>query len=276
LSGRLLNGQSVVIAPTQAEKNHEALKEEIMKEANKIVAEEGPKTLYVGSLHQHIKERDLKLVFEPFGDLEFINLHVDEKTGASKGYAFVQFQKHESAKTAFARLNGLELAGSKIRVGLVKDMAAVDGGLAALDEEDALGTIKMNAQSRALLMSKLQRPDQAPAPPPSNSRPVDPGPPSPCVLIQNMFDPLEEAPGFERQLEEEVLSEAESKYGRVVHCRVDPNSAGFVYLKYTSFPNASNAAAGFNGRFFGGKQITAQLVPEHRYHSRWPEAANRR
>jgi RNA-binding protein 39 len=157
LSGRLLNGQSVVIAPTQAEKNHEALKEEILKQAAQVVQEEGPRTLYVGSLHAHIKERDLKLVFEPFGELDFINLHMDERTGQSKGYAFVQFTKPESAKAAFGRLNGLELAGSKIRVGLVKDMAAIDGGLAALEDEDAMGTIRMNAQSRALLMSKLQR-----------------------------------------------------------------------------------------------------------------------
>ena len=48
-----------------------------------MVQDEGPRTLYVGSLHAHIKERDLKLVFEPFGELDFINLHMDERTGQS-------------------------------------------------------------------------------------------------------------------------------------------------------------------------------------------------
>jgi RNA-binding protein 39 len=239
------------------------------------VQEEGPRTLYVGSLHQHIKERDLKAVFEPFGELDFINLHVDEKTGASKGYAFVQFQKADSAKAAFARLNGLELAGSKIRVGLVKDMAAVDQGWAALDEEDALGTIRMNAQSRALLMSKLQRSEEAkvePQPLPLVPRSTDAI--SACVLITNMFDPLEEEPGFEKPLEDDVMSEA-ARNGQVQHLRVDPNSAGFVYMKFGSTDAASKAVTAFNGRFFGGRQISAQVIPEQRYVARWPDAPRR-
>jgi len=30
-------------------------------------------------------------VFEPFGELEFVDLHRDPVTGRSKGYAFVQW-----------------------------------------------------------------------------------------------------------------------------------------------------------------------------------------
>lgn len=46
--------------------------------------------LYVGSLHFNLSESDIKQVFEPFGELEFVDLHRDPMTGRSKGYAFVQ------------------------------------------------------------------------------------------------------------------------------------------------------------------------------------------
>lgn len=50
-----------------------------------------PYRLYVGSLHFNLTESDIKQVFEPFGALEFVDLHRDPMTGRSKGYAFVQY-----------------------------------------------------------------------------------------------------------------------------------------------------------------------------------------
>ena len=47
--------------------------------------------LYVGSLHFNLTESDIRQVFEPFGELEFVDLHRDPMTGRSKGYAFVQY-----------------------------------------------------------------------------------------------------------------------------------------------------------------------------------------
>jgi len=48
-------------------------------------------SLYVGSLHFNLTEAEIKQVFEPFGELEFVDLHRDPMTGRSKGYAFVQY-----------------------------------------------------------------------------------------------------------------------------------------------------------------------------------------
>jgi hypothetical protein len=75
-------------------------------------------------------------VFEPFGDLEFVNLHIDPETGRSKGFAFVQYQSPEDAKKALQHCNGLELAGRQLKVGLVTE-AKTDMGLGAggLDDE---------------------------------------------------------------------------------------------------------------------------------------------
>lgn len=46
--------------------------------------------LYVGSLHFNLTEVDIRQVFEPFGELELVDLHKDPVTGRSRGYAFVQ------------------------------------------------------------------------------------------------------------------------------------------------------------------------------------------
>ena len=45
----------------------------------------------MGSLHFNLTESDIKQVFEPFGALDFVDLHKDPVTGRSKGYAFVQY-----------------------------------------------------------------------------------------------------------------------------------------------------------------------------------------
>lgn len=50
---------------------------------------EGPRNLYVGSLHYNITEPMLKKIFEPFGYVEKLTIQCDEN-GLSKGYGFVE------------------------------------------------------------------------------------------------------------------------------------------------------------------------------------------
>lgn len=47
--------------------------------------------IYVGSLHFNLTESDIKQVFEPFGELDFVDLHRDPMTGRSKGFCFIQY-----------------------------------------------------------------------------------------------------------------------------------------------------------------------------------------
>ena len=44
----------------------------------------------MGNIHFSITETDLQNVFEPFGELEFVQLQKDD-TGRSRGYGFVQY-----------------------------------------------------------------------------------------------------------------------------------------------------------------------------------------
>jgi RNA-binding protein 23/39 len=46
--------------------------------------------LYVGSLNFALTENDIRQVFQPFGEVDVVDLHKDPVTGKSKGYAFVQ------------------------------------------------------------------------------------------------------------------------------------------------------------------------------------------
>lgn len=46
--------------------------------------------LYVGSLNFALTADDIREVFQPFGELEAVDLHRDPMTGKSKGYCFVK------------------------------------------------------------------------------------------------------------------------------------------------------------------------------------------
>lgn len=77
--------------------------------------------IYVGSLPFSLRENDIRQIFEPFGAIDVVDLHFDNITMKSKGYCFVQFRKHVDAQQALGEMNGFEIAGRPIRVGLVTE-----------------------------------------------------------------------------------------------------------------------------------------------------------
>ncbi|KAJ5704042.1 hypothetical protein N7493_011180 [Penicillium malachiteum] len=322
LTGQKLLGIPIIAQLTEAEKNRQARNPE---------ASSGPQhsapfhRLYVGNVHFSITENDLQNVFEPFGELEFVQLQKDE-TGRSKGYAFVQFRDPNQAREALEKMNGFDLAGRAIRVGLGNDKFTPDSsstrpqgpsanqpsfqgssfsghggrgvqaggsnnfdraggresekgtGASALDDTDVAG-VNFNNYSRDALMRKLARTDE---PEPSADEqqkilrpktetkplPVNVNMASRCVMLRNMFDPSEEeGEAWIKELEDDVRSECEEKYGHVVHISLDPSSQGDIYLKFDRVQGGENAIKGLNGRFFGGKQITAQPVVDAVYSS---------
>ena len=94
LTGQRLLGIPIIAQLTEAEKNRQAKTET-------PVNPQEPKQpvdrmsipfhrLYVGNIHFSITEIDLQHIFEPFGELEFVQLQKEE-TGRSRGYGFVQY-----------------------------------------------------------------------------------------------------------------------------------------------------------------------------------------
>jgi RNA-binding protein 39 len=114
LTGQKLLGIPIIAQLTEAEKNRQARNPEASSGSQHTAPFH---RLYVGNVHFSITESDLQNVFEPFGELEFVQLQKDE-TGRSKGYAFVQFHDPTQAREALEKMNGFDLAGRAIRVGL--------------------------------------------------------------------------------------------------------------------------------------------------------------
>lgn len=72
--------------------------------------------LLVRNLARTTTQSELQQLFESYGVVQYCNLVLDQQTGQSKGFAFVEMPKVGDAKAAIKNLNGKDVAGSKIRV----------------------------------------------------------------------------------------------------------------------------------------------------------------
>lgn len=322
LTGQKLLGIPVIAQLTEAEKNRQAREEAIAQ--GKLPGRVGDvpfHRLYVGNIHFNVGEEDLQAVFEPFGDLEFVSLQKDPESGRSRGYGFVQFKETAHAREALEKMNGFDLAGRPIRVGLGNDKFVPEGaqniqgrfsskdferddgppqrrerrdyddrdldgqgggrrrgdrGVRELDDSEQGGVSFQNI-SRTDLMRKLARAEdnipaeavadlRQPPPPPQVSR---------GVLLKNMFNPAEETePNWQKELGDDVTAECNEKYGEVVHCHVEENSLGEIYVKFKSIDGGKAAIEGLNGRWFGGRTIGAEPLLDAIYNTKFPAAKN--
>lgn len=110
MTGERLLGIPVIVQHTEAEKNRLALESATATAladgtlpphagrgsssattSGSSAAQSGPveSRIYAGNIHFQVTENELRQIFEPFGEIEFVTLQ-REPTGKSKGYAFVQ------------------------------------------------------------------------------------------------------------------------------------------------------------------------------------------
>ncbi|XP_073155566.1 uncharacterized protein [Henckelia pumila] len=263
LSGHLFLGQPIMVKPSEAEKN--LVQSNTSAGGSGVVGPYGAtdRKLYVGNLHFNMTEFQLKQIFEAFGPVELVQLPTDPETGHCKGFGFIQFAQLEHAKAAQSLNGKLEIAGRTIKVSSVTDHVGVqDSGAKTADfDDDEGGGLALNAQSRALLMQKLDRSGTASSVVgplgvtalngstfsqattlPTNPTAVLPtsvlpaqlvsmvpepiGTLSECLLLKNMFDPAAETdPEFDLDIRDDVHEEC-SKYGKVKHIHVDKLAIG--------------------------------------------------
>lgn len=319
MTGQKLLGIPVIAQLTEAEKNRQAREEAIAQ--GKLPGRVGDvpfHRLYVGNIHFNVGEEDLQAVFEPFGDLEFVSLQKDPESGRSRGYGFVQFKDATHAREALEKMNGFDLAGRPIRVGLGNDKFTPEGtapavqgrfsskdferddapnqrrerkdygdrekdndgrrrgdrGIRELDDSEQGGVSFQNI-SRTELMRKLARAEDNIADPSTeHHRQVPPTlQASRGVLLKNMFNPAEETePNWQKDLEDDVAGECTEKYGPVVHCHVEENSLGEIYVKFKTVEGGKAAIEGLNGRYFGGRTIGAEPLLDAIYNTKFPDA----
>ncbi len=72
--------------------------------------------LLVRNLERSLTEHDIRVLFSTYGTVTECNLVLDQETGLSKGFAFVQMPDEDEAKAAMEKLNLSTVAKSKIRV----------------------------------------------------------------------------------------------------------------------------------------------------------------
>ncbi|MCW8329447.1 RNA-binding protein [Photobacterium sp. SDRW27] len=72
--------------------------------------------LLVRNLARTTTEAELKAMFEAHGEVVSCNLVLDQETGKSKGFAFIEMPEEAEANAAIAALNGTKIAKSKVRV----------------------------------------------------------------------------------------------------------------------------------------------------------------
>ncbi|KAI0296160.1 hypothetical protein BC826DRAFT_968133 [Russula brevipes] len=261
LSGTVVMGLPIMVQLTEAERNRLHPGDVNLNLPPGVSAPHGgAMQLYVGSLHFNLTEGDIKQVFEPFGELEFVDLHKDPVTGRSKGYAFVQYKRAEDARMALEQMDGFELAGRTLRVNTVHEKGTTK--YTTQDSLDESGGGNLNAASRQALMQKLARIEPSSKLEPV-ARPNIQAMESRCVLLKNMFSPEEETDSdWDKELAEDVKGECETKYGPVDRIKVERESQGEIYLKFGDVDAARKAVQGLNGRWFGGKQVSAAFISD--------------
>lgn len=72
--------------------------------------------IYAGGLSQEVSEEDLKQAFEEFGKVESVKIILDNYSGRSKGFGFIDMPEADEAKAAIEGLNSKEIKGATVNV----------------------------------------------------------------------------------------------------------------------------------------------------------------
>ncbi len=84
--------------------------------------------IYVGNLSYNVKEEDLQQAFAAFGQVASVNIIMDQFSGRSKGFGFVEMPVKEEAQAAIAGLNGKPLKDRDMSVNEARPRADNRGG----------------------------------------------------------------------------------------------------------------------------------------------------
>src|ERR1041385_5404224 len=74
------------------------------------------KNIFVGNLDFGATEASIRQLFEPYGNVERVNLITDRDTGRSRGFAFVEMTDSAEADRAIAALNGTSMEGRALNI----------------------------------------------------------------------------------------------------------------------------------------------------------------
>ena len=74
------------------------------------------KNLFIGNMSFQTTEGDLRAMFEPYGEINRVNVVTDRDTGRARGFAFVELANDEEAAKAIGAWNGKQVDGRALNV----------------------------------------------------------------------------------------------------------------------------------------------------------------
>lgn len=72
--------------------------------------------IYIGNLHEKIKEHDLVVIFSQWGNPTHVNLVKDRTSGKSRGFAFLKYEDQRSCVLAVDNFNGVLIYERPLKV----------------------------------------------------------------------------------------------------------------------------------------------------------------
>lgn len=87
------------------------------------------KKIFVGNLPWKATEDSLKSLFEAHGPVVSVKIILDQYTGKSKGFGFVEMEDSDSANAAIRELNDKPYMERNLRVSLAQERAPREGGM---------------------------------------------------------------------------------------------------------------------------------------------------
>lgn len=86
------------------------------------------KNIFVGNLDFGATESSIRTLFEPYGNVERVNLITDRDTGRSRGFAFVEMTDPGEATRAIEALNGTSVGGRALNINEARPKTEGGGG----------------------------------------------------------------------------------------------------------------------------------------------------
>ena len=137
LNNKRFMGQNIFVTRSQSDKNRGQIitrttKPIVRQTNNKQTSGINQKGIIIKNLVNDLakmNQEDIRKLFRSFGEIEYIDMEMDNIKKLNKGYAIILYSRSEDAKAAIKKMNGLKLSGEVMMVSHVPaDMCIGTGG----------------------------------------------------------------------------------------------------------------------------------------------------
>lgn len=72
--------------------------------------------IYIGNLHEDLKEKDIVIIFSQYGNPTHVNLVKDRESGILRGFCYLKYEDHRSCALAIDNFNGVKVYERPLKV----------------------------------------------------------------------------------------------------------------------------------------------------------------